>query len=404
MAPTTAPILSAEERAEVLRMFTEQTRKYGELQSAIAAGKPTGEIKTAIDKIDADFAKMQTNYDALVKRAGDIEERLNFKPAEPEAPKSIGRQVIEDAGLLATLKSTTGRFSYTVQLKQGLFSAKDIIGVSRTLPQVLPGIAAGPRLPFGVRSLIPQGSTTAGAVTYVEETSFTNNAAPVAEGQPKPQSEKVYTPRTLVVETIAHYFKVSKQTLADLPAVEASIENNGIYGVQVAEDNQLLNGTGTSPQLKGFMPVATAAPAPPAGPPDPTLIDAIGAAYFDLASRGYLPDGVVVNPADWGTVALIRNSLGNYLFANPVDYNAVARIWGMRLVSSASMAAGNFLIGAFQGNSQLLDRETVNVQVATQNEDDFIHNMVTILVEERVINIILNAAAFEKGVVPVAVP
>lgn len=401
MAPNPAPLLSADDRAEVLRMFSEQTKKYGELSAAITAGKPVGEIKTAIDKIDADFAAMHAKYDALVKRAGDIEERLNYKPAEPEPAKSIGRQVIEDPGFIAAVKSPTGRFSHTVRLeKANLWSVKDIGGVSRLFGmQVQPGVAAGPRLPFGVRTLVPQGNTSAGAVSYLEESSFTNNAAVVAEMAPKPKSDKVYTPRTGIVETIAHYFKVSKQTLADLPAVQASIENNGIYGVQVAEDDELLNGTGVSPHLKGFNAVALAAPGAAAGE---SLIDAIGIAFFDLASKGFLPDGAVVNPADWGAVAMLKNSQGNYLFANPLDYSGILRVWGMRLVLSAKQTAGTFLAGAFQGHSQILDREGVNVQVATQNEDDFIHNMVTILVEERLVNLIYNAAAFEKGVVPAA--
>jgi HK97 family phage major capsid protein len=398
MSSAAAPILSQDDRAEVLRMFTEQTKKYGELSAAIAAGKPQGEIKTAIDKIDADFVAMQEKYAEMGRRADVIEAALNRRPAETETPKSIGRQVVEDAGFLAAVKSPAGRFSYTVMVKTGLWSQKaPVTGVSRGIPEPIATVTQGPRLPFGVRSLVPQGSTTAGAVSYVEETSFTNAAAPVLENTAKPQSAKVFTPKTQIVETIAHYFKISKQTLNDLPAVEAAIENNGVYGVQIVEDDQLLNGSGTAPNLRGFNTVAVAAPAPPVGPPAPTSIDAIGYAYFDLAAKGYLPDGVVMNPADWGKVAMLKNTQGNYIFANPIEYAAVPRLWGMRLVLSAKEAAGSFLVGAFTGNSQILDREQVNVQVATQNEDDFIKNMVTILVEERLTLLIFNAAAFEKG-------
>jgi len=114
-----------------------------------------------------------------------------------------------------------------------------------------------------------------------------------------------------------------------------------------------------------------------------------------------MADGIVLNPADYGALALLKNSQGNYLFANPIDYSPAARMWGSRLVLTSSMAATNFLVGAFQGHSLLLDREEVNVQVATQNEDDFIRNMVTILVEERIALLIFNTTAFEKGLKPV---
>jgi HK97 family phage major capsid protein len=223
----------------------------------------------------------------------------------------------------------------------------------------------------------------------------------VAEGAAKPKSDKVFTPTTQPVETIAHFFKVSRQSYEDLPGLAAQIESNGIYGVQLKEDQQLLNGTGTAPQLKGFMPVAAAAPAP--GGTDATLVDAVGAAIFDLASKGYMADGSVMNPADWGGVAMLKNSQGNYLFANPIAYSSTMSLWGTRLVLSSQMTAGNFLVGAFRGNSLILDREEVNVRVAEQNVDDFEKNMLTILVEERLTLLIFTAAAFEKGVTPVVV-
>ena len=397
------PLLSQEDREEVLRLFTEMKSKYGTLDAAIAAGKPVGEIKTALDKIDADLAKLQTKHTETIaaaqQRLDAIEEKQRQRPAEAQPPKSIGQQFTEDAGFLAFVKQG-GRGSYTAQVKGPLFEKKDITGLSRLLPELIPGVFVGGRAPIGVRTLIPQGRTTAGAVQFVVETSFTNLAAPVAEGAAKPKSDKVFTPATLPVETIAHYFKVSRQSFDDLPFIAAQIEANGIQGVQKAEDNQLVNGTGVSPLLKGFLPAIGAATAAAAGS---TLVDAIGIAIFELAAAGFMCDGTVVNPADWGAVAMKKNSQGNYLFANPIDFSPVGRIWGTRLVQTSSITAGVFFTGAFQANSLLLDREEVNVQVATQNEDDFIKNLVTILVEERVVLIIGTPAAFKEGVVPAAV-
>ena len=132
---------------------------------------------------------------------------MNRKPSEMEPPKTIGEQFTEDKGFLAFIKAG-GRGSYTAQVKGPLFQ-KDITGVSRALPELQAGVFALGRSLLGVRILIPQGRTTAGAVQYVVETSFTNAAAVVAEGAAKPKSDKVFTPTTLPVETIAHYFKVA---------------------------------------------------------------------------------------------------------------------------------------------------------------------------------------------------
>jgi hypothetical protein len=64
-------------------------------------------------------------------------------------------------------------------------------------------------VPFALRrpvvaDLIPQVTTNQGsAVVYMEETTNTNNAAPVAEGAVKPEDAFAYTQRTVTIEVIA---------------------------------------------------------------------------------------------------------------------------------------------------------------------------------------------------------
>jgi HK97 family phage major capsid protein len=389
-------LLSEDDREQVKGILLEFKEQYKNVREEVAKlGKADSATLEKVDKLDAAMADMQSKYHAASKRADELEIKLNEKPRERVPMQSLGDIVISDAGLLAHIKSGS-RNGYTVSVPRGLYGAKDITGVSRTVPDALPTIAPGPRLAVGVRSLVPQGSTTAGAISYVVETSFTNNANVVAEGTAKPKSDKVFTGVTQPVETIAHYFKVSRQSYEDLPGLAAMIESNGIYGVQLKEDQQLLNGTGTPPQLRGFMTVAAAAPGAAGG----TLVDAVGAAIFDLAAKGYMADGTVLNPADWGGIAMLTNAQGNYLFANPLAYNQALSLWGTRMVLSSQMTAGNFLVGAFRGNSLILDREEVNVRVAEQNVDDFERNLLTILVEERLALLIFTAAAFEKGTTP----
>jgi HK97 family phage major capsid protein len=392
-------LMNNEDREQVKGILLEFKDAYKNVREEVAKlGKADSATLERIDKLDLAMKEVQERHEAASRRADALEVKLNEKPRERVPMQSIGDIVIADAGLLAHIKSGS-RNGYTVSIPRGLYGgAKDITGVSRSVPESLPGIASGPRLATGVRTLVPQGNTTAGAITYVVETSFTNNANVVAEGTAKPKSDKVFTPTTQPVEVIAHFFKVSRQSYEDLPGLAAQIESNGIYGVQLKEDQQLLNGSGVAPQLRGFMTVAAAAPAP--GGTDPTLVDAVGAAIFDLASKGYMADGSVMNPADWGGVAMLKNSQGNYLFANPIAYSSSLSLWGTRMVMSSQMTAGNFLVGAFRGNSLILDREEVNVRVAEQSEDDFVKNLLTILVEERLALLIFTAAAFEKGTTP----
>jgi len=398
----TGIMLDLESKDELMKALGAYKANYEQASKEIAAnGKMASETKERLEKLTEDVVKLHDRIqNEYQKRMDAIDAALKAEPWKHQAPKSIGEQVIEDPGIVALFKSS-GRGSASVQVKGpigGMFERKDITGLSLLLPQILPGVAIGPRLPFGVRSLIPQGRTTAGAVEFVRESSFTNNAAPVAEAAAKPKSDKTFTVITSNVRTIAHYFKISDQTADDLPFVLSQLENNGIYGVQLAEDNQLLNGNGTAPNLDGLVKNAAAATAPAAT--GSNLVDAIGTAIFQLAAAGFAADGTVTNPADWGHVALLKNAQGNYLFANPLDYTVGGRIWGTRVAQSANMAAGTFLVGAFAGHTQILDREDVFVQVANQNEDDFIKNMYTVLIEERLALCIYQPLALLKGVVP----
>lgn len=398
MAAGAAALLTDTDREAVKGILIEFKNQYTQVKTDIEKlGKVDSSTLEKLDKLDTAMIEMRGKYDEIAMKATGFEDRIKTLLAKPAAPKGIGDLLVEDESFVAHAKSGS-RAGWSKMFRQSLYAgAKDITGIGALLPSIQPGIASLPRLTTGVRSLIPQGNTTAGAVQYARELTFTNNANVVAEGAAKPKSDKTFEAVTEPVTTIAHYFKVSKQSYEDLSGLSAQIESNGIYGVQLKEDQQLLFGTGVAPQLEGFMTVAAAAPAPAAGG---TVIDAIGAAIFDLAAKGFLADGTVVNPVDWGAVAMLKNSQGNYLFANPMEYAGNERVWGVRRVLSSSMTAGNFLVGAFRGNSLLLDREEVSIQVATQNEDDFIKNLLTILIEERLVNLIFRTTAFEKGVTP----
>ena len=62
------------------------------------------------------------------------------------------------------------------------------------------------------------------------------------------------------------------------------------------------------------------------------------------------------------------------------------------------MAPKNFITGAFDMGAQIFDRWQDRVEVATENEDDFIKNMVTVLAEERLAFVVYRPEAFVKGI------
>ena len=108
------------------------------------------------------------------------------------------------------------------------------------------------------------GRTASSIIEYARQTVRTLNAATVAENpsSAKPQSDIQWDITNTKVATIAHWIPASKQILADAPQLQSEIDGELRYGLEFAEEQQLLLGDGTGTNLLGLMPQATAYTAP----------------------------------------------------------------------------------------------------------------------------------------------
>ncbi|MCP5883109.1 phage major capsid protein, partial [Klebsiella pneumoniae] len=89
------------------------------------------------------------------------------------------------------------------------------------------------------------------AIQYFRELVYTNNAAPVAEGTRKPESDLTFEDAMARVIKIAHWIKATTEALDDVPALQSIIDQRLRYGLQFVEENQLLNGSGVGNNLNG---------------------------------------------------------------------------------------------------------------------------------------------------------
>lgn len=74
-------------------------------------------------------------------------------------------------------------------------------------------------------------------------------------------------------------------------------------------------------------------------------------------------------------------------------------LWGLRTVITPSVAAGTCVVGAFKLGGSVIRKGGVTVNVANTNEDDFVKNLITILIEERLALAVRYPGAFDKIVV-----
>lgn len=382
------------------------------------------EIKTALDKISSDLkeqgekafaeakkagdmsAKTKTTVDEMLVKQGELQARLQEaeqkldragKQASLEAPAGLGAQFVESEGFKnwhAAGGMKTSRDSFAMGVKaitSGAASGGD--GIE---PMRLPGVQTGPMRRLTVRDLITPGSTNSNVVQYLQEMGFTNNAATVAENVRKPESDITYDLKNANVVTIAHFIKATKQILDDFPQLQSQIDGRLRYGLALAEEAQLLNGSGVGNNLQGLR-TAAAAYLAPIVITGATRIDVLRLALLQAELAEYPSTGIVLHPSDWAAIELTKETgSGAYVFANPQSL-AQPGLWGRPVINTPAMTVDNFLVGAFQLGAQVFDREQANVVIATQNEDDFVKNMITIRGEERLALAVYRPEAFVKG-------
>lgn len=374
--------------AQEFKGATDAVKAIGE---EIKGRMEKGEAITAGLKEQADEALLEMNK--LSARLDEIEQKQARRGADaPEQEKSIGEK-LTDSEQYAHFKADPRQGSAArVNVKADITTAT--VG-NLVQPQRLPGVIAPPLQRLTVRDLLSQGKTDSNAITYIRESGFTNAAATVAEGAKKPQSDLNFTEVTTNVKVIAHYIKASRQILDDAAMLQSYINNRLIQGLKLVEEKQLLNGDNSGSNLHGILPQATQF-SDPASMAKYTIIDQLRLAMLQATLAEYPVTGQVLNPIDWAKIELEKDADGRYIIGNPQG-NLAPTLWGVPVVATPAMQAGNFLVGAFQLGAQVFDRWEVSVAVATQNEDDFVKNMVTILCEERLALAVFRPEAFIKG-------
>ena len=353
------------------------------------------ETRAKVDELLTKQGELQANLQAAEQKLAKIENG----GIGLTAPQSLGQQFTENEEFKAWAQRPGARFSMGINaaIDSGSSSAGDLI-----VPDRVPGIVAAPLRRLTIRDLIQWGRTTSNSIEFVRELLFTNNAAPVSENPTgtKPESNITFEADSVPVVTIAHWIHASKQVLADIPMLQSYIDGRLRAGLKLKEEDQLLNGSGVGLNLDGIFTQATAYVQPSgASVVNETQIDRLRLAMLQVELSEYSPDGIVLNPVDWTNIELLKTSSEHaYLFSNPRTTNAPG-LWGRNVVTTTAMQQADFLVGVFGGGLavQGWDRQDITLSIATQDDRDFVKNMVKLLVEERLGLTVYRPAAFVKG-------
>jgi len=381
------------------------------------ASLTNAEKKTRLDAYQADlkgFSDTIALHEQAARLIGGAE-----APAEAEvkaAPKgetrSFAKQVIESGAYKSMLSGAHGA---TVEVKAAATIDEGIIpafsggaGLAGQLvaPQLLPGIVPLKFQKLTVADLLAQGTTSSSSISYVIESAFQDLTGVVLEKGAIPQLDLTLARRQDNVGKIANIAKPTVEMFQDAEQFKAYLENRMVFGIQRKEEDQLLNGTGTAPQVTGILQRSGLATAvvTAAGLTAVKAMEGIFNQITALRAVSFVePDAIVIHPTDWQTIRLGKDSQGQYYGGGPFTgaygngtYSNVAELWGVKAVITTAVAQGTVLVGGFQESGQIFRRSGITLDMTNSNNNDFETDLVTLKAEERLALAVYRPAGFGK--------
>lgn len=342
-----------------------------------------------------------TTVNGLKAALKDIEQKIHarHRPDGPGEAKSVGRQFVESVEYKSLSGQTVPRGKATVEVKAVMGSGTaDADGNAGTLRvhDRRPEIIAGPQRRLTIRALLNVIPTDSAVIEYDKETGFTDGAGMLAEGAAAGQSDIKYGQMTAPVRTVAHHFKANRNILADAPRLQGLIDTKARFLLDLKEEAQILGGDGAGENLNGLISQATPYAAPFATGGADTAMDLLRLGMLQVVLAEYPVDGFVINPIDWTRVELTKDTTGRYIIGNPQG-SLSPTLWGLPVVTTQAVTVDKFLVGAFGLGAELYDRMTTVIEVATENEDDFIRRRITIMAAKRLALAVTRPESFVYG-------
>nr|WP_262983971.1 phage major capsid protein [Halomonas elongata] len=245
----------------------------------------------------------------------------NNRGGEPATALTMGARVAQsdEFSTRAAQLAQAGKGSFTVEVQQAITEADGSAGAT-VEPTRVPGVVTPPERRLFIRDLLNFGRTQSNAVEYVRETGFTNSADVVSENPSagKPESDITFEMDSENVATIAHWIQASRQVLSDAGMLQSYIDGRLRYGLKLKEETQLLKGSGVGLNINGLFTQASQYANPGVDVTEDTKIDRLRIAMLQVQLAEYAADGLVLNPIDWTSIELTKDSQGRYIWAIPM--------------------------------------------------------------------------------------
>lgn len=356
--------------------LVEKKAALAELEEPIKAGEE--EAIAQGEEIAAAIAEIEKSIEASEKASALLAQIGNEEEPEEDGMEENGIKAMD----LESLKGKRGTVSTYLKAYNDPEVTTTIYDYDKNVVSVQPKL--------GVRELFGAEAISGNALTYYVLGDAEGTIDGTSEAAAKDRIHIPYTPKTAALAKIAAYLKETDELLSDAAFLESAIRGRGVYEFQKAVEAYLVGALAATSgvQVKGS---------------SITFDNILAAKQEIMADTGYAADAMIINPADWATLLQAKDSNLQYLLGGPAygsygngAYNGNPRIWGLNVVESAAVTEGTCIVGAFKACASVVTKagEGQRIEVSNSDQDDFIKNMVTVRIEERLVLAARVPAAF----------
>ena len=365
-----------------------------EIEAATAGLMKSAELASKLESMGLKENVIKELTDAIEKQGIELNKMLNGNQGPK---KGLDELIAEKAKDIVNIAK--GGPNVKMSVNKTLVERSAV--ASSTMAMHLTDVGQLPYAASVISSLfrhVQVSPSSNGVIRYYDQAAITRGAAFIAEAEQKPESVISWIERTLLIEKVADSIPVTKEAWNDVGFIQGEIRRLLEINLALKIDEELYDGSGVTPHIKG---VYTSAPAFVTTPYDDSinnanLYDLILAIAADISSSRqskYKADTVLLNPVNTLGLKTLKDSQGRYVAP---DWSSGGMIGGIRVVESNQVDANTLVEGDFRFGT-IYDLEDVTVEMGWIN-DQFIKNTFTILAEQRLALLIrtVDETAFRK--------
>ena len=365
-------------------LVDEKIEKASKASLENAKGEFETSLKSEISNLTNEYNE---KFEAAQKRmdAFEIESKKTMAGATPKSFKASLEAALKDGAIDSLVKGNTNAAKFELK-SSDMTMANTFTGVIAG-ETIVPDIKFDPSRAVHIRSLIPNGTTDAQTIRFPKESAYTDNAAATAQGSALGQSDFDLTATSVNVEKIGTFMKITEEMLADTPQLSSYLSARVPSKVLAIEDNQIMSGDGSSPNMSGLFTDGTAFTTSSGGlfyqsVESANEYDVLIAALNQLALLNYTADSILLNPTDFHKIVLLKSTANEYL-KNQVIQGIQPAIMGVPVTINTAIPAGKFLVGQLSVATQLWIRDGLGIEFSREDSDNFQKSFVTVRALER---------------------